>query len=130
VAAIGFCPLGNCVIIRGSGEVGNNMAGKTTITLFASVLLLGCASTERRELPRPDGAAIKATAVRLLQASNADRLQQLQVILREQSLAYDTQAVPNPSRRGDTRTEGHNVLVAIGYRALAELLRELDETQR
>jgi Zn-dependent M28 family amino/carboxypeptidase len=87
------------------------MASKTIIMLGASALLLGCASTERRQVPQPDGAAIKATAVRLLQASNADRLQQLQLILREQSLAFETQSVPNSGRRGDTRTEGHNVLV-------------------
>jgi Zn-dependent M28 family amino/carboxypeptidase len=90
------------------------MARKTIIALGASALLLGCASTERREMPPPDGAAIKATAVRLLQPSNADRLQQLQTILREQSLAFDTQTVPNSGRWGDTRSEGHNILVRGG----------------
>lgn len=83
---------------------------KIWITLAASALLFAIATAEAREAP-PDGAAIKATAVRLLQKTNAGRLGQLQAILREQSLAFELQSVPNESRQSDARTDGHNILL-------------------
>jgi Zn-dependent M28 family amino/carboxypeptidase len=84
---------------------------KIWITLAASALLLAFATAEGREA-QPDGAAIKATAVRLLQKTNAGRLGQLQAILREQSLAFEMQTVPNQTRQSDARTEGHNILLS------------------
>lgn len=90
------------------------MMNKAVIVLGVSALLAGCASSERREVSQPSGADIKATAVRLLQPSNAARLEQLQLILRERSLAFETQTVPHPSPRHDNRTEGQNIVVSVG----------------
>jgi Zn-dependent M28 family amino/carboxypeptidase len=84
---------------------------KPWIVLGASALLVGFAPVEARDAQQPDGAAIKATAVRLLQKTNAGRLGQLQAILREQSLPFEIQSVPNPSRQGDARPEGNNILL-------------------
>jgi Zn-dependent M28 family amino/carboxypeptidase len=84
---------------------------KIWITLAATAPLFAFATAEGREA-QPDGVAIKATAVRLLQKTNAGRLGQLQAILREQSLAFEIQAVPNESRQSDARTEGHNILLS------------------
>ncbi|HJY38393.1 MAG TPA: M28 family peptidase, partial [Steroidobacteraceae bacterium] len=84
---------------------------KLWIVLGVSALLLGFASAGAGDAQPPDGAAIKTTAVRLLQKTNAGRLGQLQAILREQSLPCEIQAVPNPSRKGDARPEGNNVLL-------------------
>jgi len=81
---------------------------------IALALLLGFASVEARDVQQPDGAAIKTTAVRLLQKTNAGRLGQLQAILREQSLPFEIQTVPNPSRHGDARSEGANILLTGG----------------
>jgi Zn-dependent M28 family amino/carboxypeptidase len=83
---------------------------KTCMTFAASALLFAFVTAEAREAP-PDGAAIKATAVRLLQKTNAGRLAQLQAILREQALAFEIQTVPHESRKSDARTEGHNILL-------------------
>jgi Zn-dependent M28 family amino/carboxypeptidase len=88
-----------------------SLMGRLWITLGASALLFGFASAEARDVQQPDGAAIKTTAVRLLQKTNAGRLGQLQAILREQSLPFEIQAVPNPSRQSDARPEGHNILL-------------------
>ena len=84
---------------------------KPWIVLAVSALLLGCASAGAGDAQPPDGAAIKTTAVRLLQKTNAGRLGQLQAILREQSLPFEIQSVPNPSRQGDARPEGNNILL-------------------
>jgi aminopeptidase S len=84
------------------------------LVLLAGFLLLGCASAEKRAVAEPSGATLRATAVRLLQPTNAARLEQLQAILREQSLAFDLQTVPNTKRQGDTRSEGQNILVNSG----------------
>ena len=84
---------------------------KIWITLGTTALLFAFATAEGHQA-QPDGAAIKATAVRLLQKTNAGRLGQLQAILREQSLAFEIQSVPNESRQSDARTEGHNILLS------------------
>jgi aminopeptidase S len=91
-----------------------SLMGRLWITLGASALLAGAASAEARDVQQPDGAAIKTTAVRLLQKTNAGRLGRLQAILREQSLPFEIQTVPNPSRQGDARPEGHNILLTGG----------------
>jgi hypothetical protein len=44
----------------------------------------------------PAAAEIKSTAIRLLQPTNAQRLEQLQSILRERGLTFELQTVPNP----------------------------------
>jgi Zn-dependent M28 family amino/carboxypeptidase len=62
----------------------------------------------------PAAAEIKSTAIRLLQPTNAQRLEQLQSILRERGLTFELQTVPNPNRKPDTRAEGSNVLVTLG----------------
>jgi len=90
------------------------MLNKAMIVLSASASLLACASTPSRAAEQPSGATIKATAVRLLQPTNAGRLEQLQTILREQSLAFELQTVPNPKKRSDNRSEGQNILVNSG----------------
>jgi len=86
------------------------MMNQAVIALGMSVLLIGFASAEQE----PSGADIKATAVRLLKASNAERLEQLQLILRERSLEFETQTVPHPTPKHDKRTEGHNLLLNVG----------------
>jgi Zn-dependent M28 family amino/carboxypeptidase len=68
-------------------------------------------------LPVPAAAEIKSTAIRFLQPTNAQRLEQLQAILRDRGLPFELQSVPNESRRPDSRAEGSNVLVTLGNAA-------------
>ena len=72
------------------------------------------ASVDPSVLTVPSAAELKATAVRLLQPTNAKRLEQLQSMLRERQLPFELQPVPNPQQKGDTRAEGSNVLVTMG----------------
>jgi Zn-dependent M28 family amino/carboxypeptidase len=84
-------------------SIDNRIAG-----LLATLLIAVSANAE------PAAAEIKSTAIRLLQPTNARRLEQLQSILKERGLPFELQTVPNPNRKPDTRAEGSNVLMSFG----------------
>jgi hypothetical protein len=53
-------------------------------------------------------------ATRLLQPTNAERLQALLALLQERDLGYQLQTVPNPRRAQDEREQGQNVILSFG----------------
>jgi Zn-dependent M28 family amino/carboxypeptidase len=91
------------------------MRTKTAVAALAGILASANVSAgSTSDVAVPAGAEIKATALRLLQPSNARRLEQLQSMLRERDLAFELQPVPNPQHKREPRAEGNNVVVTIG----------------
>lgn len=99
------------------------MISRVWLGLASAVLALTAAADERSgcaacdvdaSIEVPAAADMKATAARLLLPTNAQRLEAVQAILRERGLKFELQAVPNTHTRGDSRTEGQNVIVTVG----------------
>ena len=91
------------------------MTTKLAIVAMGGMLAgAASASSAASDMPGPAGAEIKATAIRLLQPSNARRLEQLQSILRERGIAFELQPVRNPQPKRDPRAEGSNVVASVG----------------